>query len=106
MMRVRTDFKGVKTKIDRMANMGRYILASQVLADSNNYVPELSGDLKRYSIVSNDHKSIIWNQPYARYQYYGNFKNYTKPGTGGRWDERAKKMHLQSWINLVERGMK
>lgn len=100
-VRVQVSLNGVHTRIERFTDRAQYILANQVLADSNNYVPELSGDLKRYAIVSNDNKNILWTQPYARRQYYGNFKNYTKPGTGPKWDEKAKSNHLSSWVRIL-----
>ena len=95
---LRPSFDRLKDITDR----GQFALANQVLADSNQYVPELSGDLARLSYITNDNKQIVWSQPYATYQYYGQFKNYTKPGTGGRWDQRAASRHTQDWIKIVE----
>ena len=101
--RVTVNLRPGEQRLERAQERALFVLANQVQADSNNYVPELSGDLKRYSIVSNDNRSVIWTQPYARFQYYGNFTNYTKPGTGPRWDEVAKSRHLDSWLRIVGR---
>ena len=102
MLNVRVNFAGIERRLERNVERGKFILASQVLADTNNYVPELSGDLKRYANISNDNESITWTQPYARFQYYaqGNF-NYTKPGTGPRWVDVAMSRHVDSWRRIV-----
>lgn len=39
---------------------------------SDDYVPYNEGFLKNNVSMSLDKKSIIYNSPYARYQYYGN----------------------------------
>ena len=104
MSRVIVNFSRAYNRLDKARDKAQYVLANQVLADSNNYVPELSGDLKRYAVISNDNKSITWNQPYARFQYYANGTfNYTKPGTGPKWDEVAKRNHMSSWRKLAGR---
>jgi hypothetical protein len=100
-IRVRVNLDNVDRYIDRSIERGKFILANQVQADSNIYVPRLSGDLRRYSQVSNNNENVIWSQPYARIQYYGQFRNYTTPGTGPRWDEIAKRNHLLSWIRAT-----
>lgn len=101
-MSVRVNLQSSFDRLQEITDRGQYALANQVLSDSNNYVPELSGDLKRLAYITNDNKQIVWSQPYARRQYYGNFTNYTKPGTGGRWDQRASSRHLQDWLRIIE----
>lgn len=108
---VKTDLKGVKAKTDRMTKAGQQALANQVHADSNMYAPMLSGDMRNQSTIAIDGKSVIWHARYARAQYYGSngravFKNYTTPGTGPRWDEKAKAIHGKSWENVVKKAMK
>jgi len=101
-MTVRIDLSGTNIRLQDITDRGQFALANQILSDSNQYVPELSGDLKRLSYITNDNKSIVWNVPYANYQYYGNFSNYTKPGTGGRWDQRASSRHINDWLRIIE----
>ncbi len=108
---VKVDLKGVKAKTERMTKLGQIALVNQAHADMNNYVPARSYDLRNQSSISLDAKSVIWNVPYARAQYYGSngravFRNYTTPGTGPRWDEKAKAIHAASWARVVERAMK
>ena len=59
----------------------------------DKYVPMDEGNLR--TIVEITPTYIVYNQPYARYQYYGMredgthiVKNYTTPGTGTYWDIR------------------
>lgn len=108
---VKVDTKGIKTKVSRMTKAGQQALANQAYADMNRYAPMLAGDLRNQSAIAPDAKSIIWNARYARAQYYGSngravFRNYTTPGTGPRWDEKAKAIHGASWANVVKRAMK
>ncbi len=59
----------------------------------DKYVPMDEGNLR--SNVSVETKRIVYESPYASYQYYGQrkdgsrkVKNYTTPGTGPYWDKR------------------
>lgn len=89
-----------------MTKLGQYALANQVHADANLYAPRKSGDLRIQSYVSMDSKQIIWNAPYARRQYYNQFRNYTTPGTGPKWDQKAKAIHGRQWQSIVKKAMK
>jgi hypothetical protein len=68
----------------------------------DKYVPKDEGTLRLYKIEGN---KIIYDQPYARYQYYGvredgthRVQNYTTPGTGPYWDERMKSADMSDII--------
>src|SRR5690625_1290661 len=82
-----------------------YIMANQVHADMNPYVPMLTGDLRNQSTIATDGKSIYYNVPYARYQFYIQHSRYTTPGTGPRWDLKAKAIHGASWARVAGRAM-
>lgn len=112
-VKVTKDLSGVMPRVERMTKLGQYALINQAHADMNNYVPMLTGDLRNQSTVSNDAKSIVWNVRYARAQFYGRVgkggypvRRYTTPGTGPRWDEKAKAIHIRSWERVAERAMK
>lgn len=89
-----------------MTKKGQYALANQMHTDSNNYAPMLSGDLRTQSQVSADNKTVVWNAPYARRHYYNLMANYSTPGTGPKWDEKAKSIHLESWKSVAKAAMK
>ena len=100
------DLKGVKPKTERMTRLGQYALVNQVHADMNPYVPALTYDLRNQSNVTLDNKAVIYNVPYAKWQFYIQHSNYTTPGTGPRWDLKAKAIHGSSWERVVKRAMK
>ena len=103
---VKKDLKRIPKRVSQMTKLGQYALANQVHADSNRYAPFLTGDLRNQSTVSSDNKSIVWNVPYARRQYYNYGARFTTPGTGPKWDEKAKSIHLRSWERITEKAMK
>lgn len=77
-------------------------LASQVKRLCDPYVPMQQGDLKNRATIAGDGSSIVYTQPYAHYQYYGEVmagrapKQYTgkkltyhgAPMRGAQWDKR------------------
>ena len=73
---------------------GQYYFAQRCRDRMNaRYVPEDTGVLHDTSLVDRSDCSIIYYQPYASYQYYGErydgthkVVNYSKPGTGPYWD--------------------
>ena len=67
------------------------------------------GWLRNSAILTFDGTEIIWNSVYAAAQYYGGtknatFSNYTTPGTGPRWDEKAKGIFMSDWVKAFTRG--
>ena len=77
----------------------------------DKYVP-YSGNSGRIHLRENVELGtdyVQYNQPYARYQYYGvrqdgthQVKNYTTPGTGPYWDKRMWSAEKQDIINSVQ----
>lgn len=77
-------------------------LASEVVRLSDPYVPMQQGMLKNQRTIASDGKFIVYTQPYAHYQYYGQVmvgtapKSYNgesltyngAPMRGARWTER------------------
>lgn len=105
-VKVTKDLKGVPVRVNQMTKLGQYALVNQVHADSNIYAPMKTGDLRNQSSIALDGKSIIWNVPYARKQYYNFFLFYTTPGTGPMWDKKAKSIHGASWARVAKAAMK
>ena len=80
----------------------------------DKYVPMDEGNL-RINVDLSDPTVIIYESPYARYQYYGiredgthKVKNYTTPGTGPYWDKRMVSAEIQDIVgeiqNFINRG--
>ena len=73
----------------------------------DKYVPMDKGNLRRYKIQDN---FIIYDQPYASYQYKGMredsthvVKNYTTPGTGPYWDKRMVSADLPRITKKIQK---
>lgn len=83
-------------RINSRINHSKKAAANQLLIESDRYVPRRQGTLRQSGRVSNDGGSVIWDTPYAHYQYMGVSKlgktgwNYTTPGTGPKWDKKVK----------------
>ena len=105
-VKVKFDTDGVKRKAADMIKKGQYAFVNQVYADSNIYAPKLSTDLRNQSTIALDGKSIIWNVPYARRQYWNYGAKFTTPGTGPKWDVKAQAIHGVKWQNVTKAAMK
>jgi len=103
---IRSYLGGIRSRTEAMTRQGQFALANQVLADSNNYAPFLSGDLRTQSAVAPDGKSVMWNVPYARRQYYNIGAKFSTPGTGPKWDQKAKAIHGGNWESIVKAAMR
>jgi len=112
-VKVDVDVQRIPPKIHKGVSKAQFVLANQVHADMNRYVPFLSGDLRNQSTIAIDGKSIYYNVPYARAQFYGfvgkgryKVRRYSTPGTTARWDLKAKAIHGRSWARVAGRAMK
>lgn len=72
----------------------------------DKYVPYDEGTLRQYKIEGN---YIIYEQPYANYQYHGMrqdgthvVKNYTTPGTGSYWDKKMVSAEMPDLVKEVQ----
>ena len=104
------DLNGVYRKLSK-GNMkrGKYALANQMLADMDKFVPLDGGDLRTTGHRDASGDSVIWKNVYAKAQFYGTngyvtFKKYTTPGTGKRWDLKAKSKHMKDWKRAFVKG--
>ena len=73
----------------------------------DRYIPKDEGTLRLVKDVQSD--KIIYEMPYAEYQYYGmredgthQVVNYTTPGTGPYWDKVMWSIHAQDIIDEVQ----
>lgn len=103
---VNVDLKPTRAELIVKHQRGQYALANQALTDMNRYVPKLSTDLRQTGTLGNKSETVIWNTPYARRQFYNHGANFTTPGTGPRWDEKAQSIHGSQWEKIVGRAMR
>lgn len=73
----------------------------------DKYVPMREGNLRTIVDIQSD--SIIYESPYAQYQYKGMredgsrpVRNYTTPGTGPYWDRRMVSAEMQDVVKEVQ----
>lgn len=105
MSRVNIDLSGVMNRLSPEAvRRGQYAVANQALADMNQFVPMDEGILRMSASIDIDGGGINYNMPYANNLFYMYKHNYTTPGTGPRWDLKAKSMFMSDWINAFTRG--
>lgn len=74
----------------------------------DKYVPQNEGNLRTNVDLSNP-QYIIYESPYAHYQYLGMredgthiVKNYTTPGTGPYWDKRMESAEIRDVIRETQ----
>ena len=86
--------------------VAEYAIANQAMLDMERFVPLRDGDLRGSGHVSGN--QIVYNIVYAGAQFYGSsynkhrsfkFSKYTTPGTGPRWDLKAKGMYGDKWAD-------
>lgn len=114
MANVKVDLRGAQRKLSgQNITRGRVAMANQALMDMDRFVPKRKGDLSASGHVSVSGKTIDYNTPYARAQFYGHsfkkgtsfsFKSYTTPGTGPRWDLKAKGLYGKNWPKVFKKG--
>ena len=72
----------------------------------DQFVPKDEGNLRLYKVQGN---LIIYDTPYAKYQYYGMredgthvVRQYTTPGTGNYWDRRMWSVKKNDVISTIQ----
>ena len=103
----------IAAKISQAAKESLAPVSTQILEDSNMYVPRRLDGLKDSSVInafSEKTSEIKWTVPYASYVYKGLSKKgrplkYYKlrnPNAGKEWCKRAKAIHLKEWHKMAE----
>ena len=117
-MTVRVSYAG--KNLDKMFSQSKmsettYVVANQVMADMDKFVPYKQGHLAGSAHIDSNRHTIVYDTPYAKAQFYGfitNYKtgkqsrirNYTRtehPQASRRWDLRAKGLYMDKWLNTV-----
>lgn len=106
---VKVDKHGLERKLTPSnINKGLFALTSQAHADMDRYVPKRHGHLRQDSFARDNH--IVYMVPYAKPQFRGYVgkgypvRHYNTPGTGKRWDLRAKGNHMDAWRKAFIKG--
>jgi hypothetical protein len=100
--------KDINGLIDRNLPQALAILAEQIRADSDQFVPRLTGDLRTFVNVRTNmnEAELIYNSRYAVYQWFGvGMKHYTTIGTGPEWCEVARNRYGNDWVRVLSNGI-
>ena len=102
-MAIKVDLKGVNRKLSKEnLNRGLYAATNQAIMDMNPFVPFKEGDLRQEThAVKNQ---VIYESPYAKRQFYLKGRKYSTPGTGPRWDLKAKAKFKGSLPRAFKKG--
>lgn len=111
---VHIDLGGVEKKLSPYRfKKGADAMMNQMLLDMDRFIPKRSGALRFIGHVNTGRSQLVWQASYARSQYYGKImkkgatytiNNYTTPGTGPRWDLKAKAKYGKRWAEVFVKG--
>lgn len=90
-------------RFDTATRAAQFMLDSDVLKDSNYYIPKDTGNSERSGIIHSQlgYGKIVWRTPYIRKIYYGTSINFHKdinPNAQDLWFEAAKASKKERWI--------
>ena len=97
--------KEYANKFDELADKARYLLSSQILADSNRYARMDTGELIFSSQRASDlpKGQLVWDTPYARRVYFTGTPSHDRnPYAELMWVTVAVDRHRNDWITLFE----
>lgn len=94
-----------RARIKAALPLALQMLAEQVRADSDQFVPRLTGDLRTFINIEakdNNKASLVYDSKYAARQWFGiGIKNHSTPGTGPEWCEKARNVHGKDWETVL-----
>ena len=120
----------VKARLNNQTKRARRLLKSEIVKDTEKFVPMQSGYLKNSitNSIQNDDDFIIYNTPYSRFLYYGYVmigkithhpwarRGETKVKTDKRlnfgkvhpmacshWFERSKALYKDNWLKIAKK---
>ncbi|MBU8773187.1 minor capsid protein [Cytobacillus oceanisediminis] len=105
-MTVEFDEADLQRRRNEAREQAQFALDTQVLKDSNYFIPFREGFLRNSSILHSriGKGHIEWREPYARRLYYNpqfNFSKDVNPNAQGLWFEAAKAAYLRRWEEIA-----
>lgn len=105
MVELTTKADKVAKGFDTLADKARYLLSSQILADSNRHVRMDQGTL-RDSAISHSNLAtgeLVWNTVYAKRVYFtGTPSTDRNPEAQLMWVHYARDRYGKDWVTLFE----
>ena len=101
----------IRARLKAAVKRAQMKLDTQVITDSNYFVPKDTTTLEKSAVISTVIGSglVKWKTPYARRQYYGLDFDHSKqsnPSACAKWFEAAKARWLDKWRKLVNDEIK
>ena len=96
------------SRFESRAMLAQAYLDTQVMKDSDKYVPYRSGTLARsvQTATSPGSGRVVWDTPYAHRMYTGKRYRFTRdihPSATAEWFEVAKQKRLSVWMDGVKK---
>ena len=92
-------------RFGELSDKSRYLLAKQVLEDSNKHARRDSGDMILSSYRSSDlvHGQLVWNTPYAKRVYFtGTPSHDENPDAELMWVHVARDRYSKDWLVVFQ----
>jgi hypothetical protein len=89
---------------DKKVKLVHAALDTQIMKDTDPYVPMRTGALKESPKFGHQVGEIVYNTKYARRLYYGetfNFRKTFHPLATHHWLEKAKEVWFKQWVKIV-----
>ncbi|WP_338788810.1 minor capsid protein [Metabacillus sp. FJAT-53654] len=104
---IKMQTRKLKAKKDAAYKDAQFNLDSQILKDSNFFIPMQELNLARSGILHSrlGLGLIRWKTKYARRLYYNpqyNFSHDVNPNAQGLWYEAAKALNKDAWKEIVQ----
>jgi hypothetical protein len=105
------DLENLEPKMKSAVKFGQRVLDTQVLKDSNFFIPMDQHFLERSGIMHSKlgEGKIIWQTVYSRRLYYNPQYNFAKdknPNAQGLWFEAAKALYKDRWLKMADKAIK
>jgi hypothetical protein len=105
---VQYDQNAVNKDFQHALDRTQYTLDTQILKDSNYFIPMDTSFLMNSSLRASDIGGglLRWDTPYARRLYYNpqyNFQKDENPNARGLWFEEAKARYATEWERIAQR---
>ncbi|MFI3206488.1 MAG: minor capsid protein [Clostridia bacterium] len=99
----------VVTRLVGASEKAIFITSEQALKDCNVYCKEDQEGLINSSLTASEPEKglLIWNEPYAKKQYYLDSTNTDKnPKARKMWAHYAKSVHGKEWLETMQKAFK
>lgn len=105
MVQLESNVKEFVERFEKLAEKARYLLSSQILADSNKHVRAHRWHLRDSSEAKSDPANglLVWDTPYAKRVYFtGTPSHDENPDAELMWVHVARDRYSKDWLAMFE----